>query len=439
MEDGVVTIGLDKRIQYMNRAAEELMGYSLDEAREMPCAEVVHCTACVHNCLLDRALANGKSITRYETVLQNRQGRVYSISSNTALLRDPQGRVIGAVEIIRDCSQIHVLSEALRGKYSFENIIGKNHRMREIYSLLPGLANSRTPVMIEGGLGTGKELLAQAIHQNGPRAGKPFVKIPCGLLTDRLLASELFGHARGAFTGAYVDKVGQFEQAEGGTIFLDEIGDVGPIVQARLLQFLKEDRIERLGDPRGIQADVRVIASTHRRLDSVVKEGSFHPDLHDRLMGAVLRPPLLSERRDDIPLLIEHFLSRYGEEYKKPVRSVSPEAMEVLLNYGFPENIQELENIIEHAVVLCAGETVLPAHLPRDIFAVKDDFVDKTVDHADPLQAMEKELMLKVLAQSGWNFMLAAKRLKISRTTLWRRLKAHGIDRAQSHLSPSKQ
>jgi PAS domain S-box-containing protein len=432
IDDGVVTIGLDKRIKYLNRAAERLLGYSLREARGMSCATIVHCAACDNDCLLDKTFSNGQQITHYETSLKNRAGKILSVSFNTALLRDKGGQVIGEVEIIRDLSRIEALTEELKGKYSFESIIGKNHRMQEIYALIPQVAETPSAVLIQGEPGTGKELLVHAIHQKSPRRDKPFVRVGCQASTQGILASELFGHVKGAFTGALANKMGRLEMADGGTLFLDEIGGLDLYTQNRLVQVLQDGWFERVGDHQKIPVDVRVMAATHRDLEAAIRQGKFRPDLYDLLRTVSIELPPLRERRDDIPLLIQHFIKRYNAEMSKKIEAVSPEAMEVLFNYDYPGNIRELENIIEHAVVLCLGNTVLPSHLPRNIFSVSEDLVELAMKREDPFKVMERQLVLKSLAQTGWNYRATADLLKVSRTTLWRKLKQLGIDRPRS-------
>jgi len=427
LNDSVVTIGLDKKIKYLNKAAERLLGYSKEEAKEMSCAQVVRCAACDNECLLEQTLSTSRNIHDYETVLRNKNGKLVTISTNTVLLKNKSGRVIGGVEIIRDRSQIEALNEALRGRFSFENIIGKNHRMQSVCALLPEMARSESSVLIEGELGTGKELLAHAIHENGPRCEKPFVKVNCGGLTDAMLTCELFGYVKGAFPGAVSNRVGRLDLADGGTLFLDEVGDLSSAVQMKLLQFLKEKQFERVGDHRIIRANVRVLAAAHRDLNSAVERGEFLRELYDQLRTVSIILPPLRERRDDIPLLVQHFLKRFNTLMGKKIKSVAPAAMEILLNYDYPENIQRLENIIEHAVVLCNGSTILPSHLPKDMFYVKDDFIDLAIKQEDPFKILEKQLVLKALSQTDWNYRAAAQRLKISRTTLWRKIKEFDI------------
>jgi PAS domain S-box-containing protein len=432
LNDGVVTIGLDKKIKYLNRAAEELLGYTLEEANGMPCATVVHCTACENDCLLERTLSTGRHVSHYETVLQNKKGRIISASFNTALLKDKKGRIFGGVEIIRDQSQIEALSEQLRGKYSFENFIGKNYRMQEIYALLPKVAKTQSAVLIRGERGTGKELIAHSIHQNSTRRDKPFIKLDCETIAGETLESELFGHVKGAFAGALSDKIGCFELADGGTLFLNEIGHLNRSLQAKLLQVLKNEEFNRIGGTRKVRPDVRILAATCLDLDTAVQRGEFLGELYDRLRTASIELPPLRERRDDIPMLIRHFLKQFNLEMEKKIESVAPEAMDVLVNYDYPGNIQEMENLMEHAVVLCRGKTILPSHLPKNVLEVKENFMEYAAHRKDPLRVMERQLLLKILSEAGWNYKEAASRLKVSRTTLWRKIKNFGIDRPKS-------
>ena len=432
LNDGVVTFGLDKKIMYLNRAAEELLGYTLKEAKGMPCATVVHCLACENDCLLEQALSTGRPVSHYETVLKNKKGRIISASFNTALLKDKKGQVFGGVEIIRDQSQIEALSEQLRGKYSFENFIGKNYRMQEIYALLPKVAMTQSTVLIRGERGTGKELIAHSIHQNSARRDKPFIKINCEAIAGETLESELFGHVKGAFAGAHSDQIGCFELADGGTLFLNEIGHINLSTQAKILQVLKNKEFNRIGATRKVRLDVRVLAATCLDLDTAVQRGEFLKELYDQLQMDSIELPPLRERRDDIPMLIRHFLKQFNREMEKRVESVAPEAMDVLINYDYPGNIQEMENLMEHAVVLCRGRTILPSHLPKNVLEVKENFMDHAAHRKDPLKVIEKQLLLKVLSETGWNYKETASCLTVSRTTLWRKIKRFGINRPPS-------
>ena len=425
IDDGIVTIGLDKKVKYLNKAAEHLLGYSRSEILGRRCSEILKHDICDNECLMEETLDTGRNLSNFQSVLQNRKGEMIPICTSATLLRDRDGQIIGGVEIIRDISRIKELTEELKGKYSFEKIVGKNYRMQEIYDLLPGVAKTKSTVLIEGESGTGKELVAHAIHQNSPRKDKSFVKLNCGALAEGILESELFGHVKGAFTGAIANKAGRFEMADGGTIFLDEIGDMSPSTQIKLLRVLQEEEFERVGDSKRIKVDVRVIAATNMDLRKAIKRGEFREDLYYRLKVVPIRIPSLRERKDDILLLINHFLGKFNREMGKKVLNVSPRAMEILLNYNYPGNVRELENIIEHSMVLCSGNTILPEHLPKDI----QNIVDGVIGEEDPLKALERELIVRVLDQQSWNYKESARMLKMSRTTLWRKMKALSIEK----------
>jgi PAS domain S-box-containing protein len=435
LNDGVVTISLDKKVKYLNRAAEELLGYTLDEAKDRSCAAIVHCEACESNCLLEQTLSTSHNITGYATILRNRSGQRITVSSNTALLKDRAGRVIGGVEIIRDLRQLEALTEQLRGKYAFENILGRNHQMQQIYALLPAVADSPSAILIKGEPGTGKELVAQAIHQNSPRRDRPFIKIQCGGLAEGMLASELFGHSAGAFAGALEEKKGAFELAEGGTVYLEEVGSVGPAVQERLAGVIRDGVVRRVGDQQRIRVDVRVISCASQSLAESVEEETFLPELYESLSKVKIDLPPLRERRDDIPLLADHFVKRFAQETHKRIDGVSADAMQILLNYEYPENIQELESVIAHAVIVCRGNRILPSDLPRNLFKLDDDFLELAVRSKDPIRVMKKQVLLRMLNEDGWNYKKVADRLKWSRTTLWRKIKELGIERPRTKPS----
>ena len=299
--------------------------------------------------------------------------------------------------------------------------------MIEIYQLIPGLARTKSTVLIEGESGTGKESIAHALHYNSPRRDKSYVRVNCGALAEGLLESELFGHIRGAYTGAISNKQGRFELAHEGTIFLDEIGDVTLSTQVKLLRVLQEEEFERVGDTKPVKVDVRVIAATNKDLKKAMEQGQFRQDLYYRLRVVPISLPPLRERRDDIPLLVDHFVKKFNQEMEKNVEQVSPQAMETLLNYDYPGNIRELENIIEHALVLCNGNTILPEHLPKDIQIRKSDQVERAIAREHPLEAIERELIIQILNQCSWNFKETSEKLRISRTTLWRKMKDYHI------------
>jgi two-component system, NtrC family, response regulator HydG len=329
-------------------------------------------------------------------------------------------------QLIEERIRSKALEEEVRSRYAFDHIIAQDREMQVLLKQLPEVARTKSTVLIQGETGTGKELVAHAIHQLSPRADKPFVKVNCPALAEGVLESELFGHVKGAFTGAVTHKIGRFELANGGTIFLDEIGELSASMQVKLLRVLQEEEFERVGESRHRNIDVRVIAATNRDLKNAVEEGLFRQDLYYRLRVVPLTLPPLRERRGDIPPLAYHFLHKYMGEAGKRITAVSPEAMELLCQYDYPGNIRELENIMELAVVRCQGEVILPGDLAGDVR--QKGLVGRAISGVDPCSDLEKELIMTVLHQTGWRYSEAANRLKMSRTTLWRRLRQYQIN-----------
>jgi transcriptional regulator with PAS, ATPase and Fis domain len=335
---------------------------------------------------------------------------------------DDEGAYMGAVLVIRDITKLHDLEEELRGRSKFQNIIGKSKKVQNIFKLVEALSDLGTTVLITGESGTGKELVANALHYSGKRAGKPFVKVNCAALAENLLESELFGHARGAFTGAIKDKQGRFELAKDGTILLDEIGDIPPRIQSKLLRVLEAKTYERVGDAAPKKTEARVIASTNRNLREKVKSGEFREDLYYRLNVVEIELPPMRERLEDIPLLVDHFCSIFETTFKKLINGISDEVMRIFINYRWPGNVRELEHAIEHAFVLCNDRVILPEHLPPYMLgsALK-------TGTGDNQSGGEMELILDILTQTDWNIAKAARMLSMSRPTLYRKMREHGI------------
>ncbi|MBZ0168489.1 hisitidine kinase [Candidatus Methylomirabilis lanthanidiphila] len=321
--------------------------------------------------------------------------------------------------------------QALRDRYQFSNIIGSSQAMLEVYKLVARVADGRSTVLLHGESGTGKELIARAIHYNGPRANAPFVAVNCGALTESLLESELFGHEKGAFTGATAVKRGLFEEAGGGTILLDEVGDMSPALQAKLLRVLQEQEIRRVGGDKSIPVDVRVLASTHRDLWSMVRKQQFREDLYYRLNVVTITLPPLRDRRDDIPMLAYHFMQRCAAANQRPVVGISPDAMMILQQANWPGNVRELEHTIESAVVMTSHEIILPDDLPATLresapVAAAPEFPDLVT-----LEEMERRYLIRVLEETHGNKAQAAKILGIDRRTLYRMAERFGLNLAE--------
>lgn len=425
LEEGIVAIGLDKKILYMNRAAREILKTRDENPISSDCRKVVNSSECQARCVLAKTVETGEPIRNMEISLVDAFGRRRVLRLNTALLKDSAGKVFGGVEIFHDITQIVALKEELKGRYSFGRIIGRSEKMQEIFDLLPVIAQSKSTVLIEGESGTGKELVAHALHENSSRREGPFVKLNCAALSEGVLESELFGHVRGAFTGAVQSRPGRFELASGGTLFLDEIGEISSSMQVKLLRVLQEEEFERVGGTKTVKVDVRVIAATNRDLKQAMETGEFRKDLYYRLRVIPITLPPLRERQEDLPLLIQSFIDRYNAELGKNIQGLTSDAMKVLLNYHYPGNIRELQNIIEHAALLCNESRIDLRHLPGDLLPAQaqSTFLEAAMLESNPVKYLEEQLIKMAMAEYGGNVSEVARRLSMGRSTLWRRLK----------------
>jgi len=422
--DGVFTVDSEWRITSFNRAAEEITGVLKDEAIGQRCCDIFHASICESNCALRKTFETDLPVVNRAAFIIDAGGNRVPISISTAILRDRAGNAIGGVETFRDLSAIEELRRELKKKYTFHDIISKNSEMLRIFDTLPSVAESDSTVLLEGETGTGKELVARALHSLSSRKGNPFVAVNCGALPDTLLESELFGYKSGAFTGARSDKPGRFALAEKGTILLDEISDVSPAMQVRLLRVIQERTYEPLGATKSVTADVRIVAAANKNLDRLVESGDFREDLFYRINVIRISLPPLRERKEDIPLLIEHFLRRFSSLKKKLVTDISPDAMEVMIDYDCPGNIRELENIVEHAVVLCRGTSVELYNVPESVRPADTG----SKPSVKSMKSLEAEYLLDALRRHNWSRIETAKHLGIHKTTLWRKMKKLGIE-----------
>jgi PAS domain S-box-containing protein len=424
--DGVFTVDKDWCISSFNRAAERITGVPREAAIGQRCCDVFRASICETECALRHTLESGEPVVNKAVFIVDTEGRKHPISISTAILRDKTRRVIGGVETFRDLSQVEQLRKELERSYSVGDIIGRSKAMRDLFEVLPAIAASDSTVVVHGASGTGKELFARAIHDLSPRRDKKFVAINCGALPDTLLESELFGHKAGAFTDARTDRVGRFAHAEGGSIFLDEIGDISQAMQIRLLRVLQEHVFEPLGSVEPVRADVRVIVATHRDLAKLVREGLFREDLFYRINVIRLELPALSQRREDIPLLVDHFIGRFNRLQSKDVVGVSEEVLALLMSHDFPGNARELENIIEHAFVLCGGGLIQLEHLPPEVrHGLEVPAIESRP--GTTLRAMEALHISLALHRHGGNRKAAAEELGIHPSTLFRKIKDLGI------------
>ena len=418
--DGVFTVGPDWRITSFNRAAEKITGVPRDEAIGQQCKDVLKANICEKDCCLRKTMKSGTPIINRTVYIIDSGGRRRPVSISTALLKGADGAVLGAVETFRDISVEEDLRKTIEGKYAFEDIVSKNHRMLQLFDILADVADSGSTVLLEGESGTGKELFARAIHNLSPRKKQAFVAVNCGALPDTLLESELFGYKAGAFTDAKRDKAGRFRLAEKGTLFLDEIGDITPAMQVRLLRVLQEKTYEPLGSTESIRHDVRIIAATNKNLEERVRLGLFREDLFYRINVFKITLPPLRERMEDVPLLADHFIRRFNALQQREIEGLSEEALACLMAYDYPGNIRELGNIVERAFILCKAGRIEKIHLPESLFKIGGD------PRPDPLSLREMEAihLTNALRANDWNRPRTARQLGIHKTTLYRKIKA---------------
>jgi PAS domain S-box-containing protein len=422
--DGVFTVDLNWHIISFNRAAEQITGIPKEEAVGKPCYEVFRADICESGCLIRQTIETKSAIMNMPIFIYRADKKRIPISVTTTLLKDTAGKVIGGVETFRDLTAIKQLQDALRKKSSFEDIVSKNEKMFKLFSILPQIAESNSTVLIEGASGTGKELFARALHNSSPNKDGPFVAVNCGALPDTLIESELFGYKAGAFTNARQDKPGRFAMAQNGTIFLDEIGDVSPAIQIRLLRVLQEKVYEPLGGTQAVKTNARVIAATHRNLEKLVAEGNFREDLYFRINVIKLSIPPLAERKEDIPLLVDHFIERLNHEKSKNIIGIDQEAITALMLHAWPGNVRELENAVEHALVLCREDMIRLRDLPAHLVPAGDAVI---LPQGVTIKEIEKSAILQALQRNNWKRVKTARELGIDKNSLRRKMMRFGI------------
>ncbi|MCG6918439.1 MAG: sigma 54-interacting transcriptional regulator [Deltaproteobacteria bacterium] len=437
MMDGLMVVDPEGVIISINKAMEIITGYSKDELVGQSCS-ILDCDACFGTRAEGHdkycALFKEGHVSRRKCMLRKKDGKPLHVNKNAAILKDSDGRVIGGVETLTDLTEVVSkervicrLRRELSGEDGFHGILGKSSVMRQVFDLISSAAQSAAPVVIYGESGTGKELVAAAIHKLGPRGGAPFIKVNCAALSESLLESELFGHVKGAFTGADRSRVGRFEAANGGDIFLDEIGDLPLSTQVKLLRVLQEKEIEKVGDHRPIAIDVRILAATNKDLHKLMEEGSFREDLYYRIGVIPIYLPPVRERREDIPLLVETFINRIRLKTDKPITGMSKEALDLLFHYDWPGNVRELINVIEYSFVLCHQGEIMPNHLPNRVTGKQPRMAQKGRAAKRQTEDEERKRLLEALEATGGNQSKAAEILGISRVTLWKRLKTYDI------------
>ena len=426
--DGVFTVDDDWNITSFNRAAEEITGIPHEQAIGQKCFDVFQASICQTKCALRNTMESGRRWVDQRIDILNSRGEKVPVSISTSILRDENDNAVGGVETFRDLSAIELLRKEIDDRYTFQGIISKNHQIRQIFDILPDIAASDSTVLIEGPTGSGKELVAKAIHNLSKRAERKYVAVNCGALPDTLLESELFGYMKGAFTDAKKDKPGRFALAEGGTLFLDEIGDISTSLQVKLLRVLQEKEYEPLGATTTVKANVRVIVATNRILAEQVARGAYREDLYYRLNVVRIVLPPLANRREDIPLLANHFIRQFNTEQGKRIDGISEDALALLMRHSFPGNVRELQNIIEHAVVLCRNGRIEVDYLPAEL--VNGQSVANVAEPeptGNPLLEAEAETIRRTLREYDGHRGKTATALGIDKSTLWRKMKRYAI------------
>jgi two-component system, NtrC family, response regulator HydG len=437
MAEGLIVISSEGTILMINHSFEQMFGYRSEEIVGKSC-DLLECDVCEFkgqggNKPWCRLFDLGRDIKK-RCLVKGKNGSYRPVLKKASILKDDSGKAIGAVEILTDISEIDqldqkvdLLSKQLSEEGQFFGIIGKSPSLKKVFDIMIKAAQSDAPIIIYGESGTGKELVAQAIHQLGVRKDKPFVQLNCAALNESLLESELFGHMKGAFTGAYRHRIGRFEAANGGDIFLDEIGDVPLSIQVKLLRVLEVNKIERVGDHQSIPVDVRLITATNRDLNQLINDNLFREDFYFRINVIPIKIPPLRDRQEDIPLLVNSFVHRLRDRTGKPITGLDHDSLELFLKYQWPGNVRELKSALEYAFVIAEEGLINLCHLPTSMTEKELPMID-TAAIPNGNMPSEKNELIQALRQSKGNQTKAAKILGIARVTVWNRMKKYGIE-----------
>jgi len=429
LDIGVLTVDRGGYVTLFNSTAESITGFTRGEVIGNSCSKLFGKASSQDLLQFEETITDGRSRSSADGAIKTRQGQFIPMRANYMALKNESGSIVGGLATISDLSLKYQFNSEIKGRYTFYDMVGKDPAIQKIFEIVPVLASSDATILIEGPTGTGKDILAKVIHNVSTRANRPLVKVNCAALPDNLLESEMFGYVKGAFTGAEKDKPGRFQEADGGTIFLDEIGDLPLALQAKLLRVLEDKEFYPLGSRKTTKVDVRIISATNQNLGRLVREKRFREDLFYRLNVMRLELPPLKARGADIPLLISHILKRMSATRDTRVENFTNDAMEVLLNYDYPGNIRELENIIEHALIVCRDKTIERSHLP---LALQSGIaaplpVEENRSFEKEIEFSERTLILDMLRKHNWNKGKTATALSINRTTLWRKMKKYEL------------
>ena len=438
MADGVFTLNSEGRITSWNPAMERISGYKAEEVLGRSCS-LLNFNRCFGRAcptgLEECGILRHEQPETTECFLTHKDGYDVPVVKCARVVKNDNGEIVGVVETVTDLTELKEARKRAEEAISrlvelhrFDRIIGKSHGMQQVFSAIKAAAASDATVLLEGESGTGKELVAGAIHYNSPRSRMPFVTVNCSALSEPLLESELFGHVRGAFTGAIRDRKGRFEEADGGTIFLDEVGEISPYIQVKLLRVLQEKEIERVGESTRRKVDIRIIAATNKELMDLVRRGHFREDLYYRLKVFPIHIPPLRTRKEDIPLLVSHFVAHQNKKTGKKIRGLSQAAMRILMDHDWPGNVRELQNAIEHAFVLCDEEYIDVFDLPVEIRQLayrpyKGARVGISAERPTKRDNLNKEMLIDLLEKCNWNKAEVARQIGLSRTAVWKYMK----------------
>ncbi len=426
LPEGAFMVNTRWQICYFNEAAQRITGFSKREAVGKFCWEIFRSEMCHNSCPMRKSMSTGEVLLDREVEIISKTGEKKLIVVNTSQVKKSGNKVFGGLETFHECGYMQASTAKMTGQPLFADIVGVSSKMQEIITRLPMIAASESNVLIQGESGTGKELIARAVHLHSSRRKGPLVAVNCSAIPETLLESELFGHERGAFTGAIAAKPGRFELAKGGTLFLDEIGDLKPQVQVKLLRVLEDRAFERVGGTRKIPLEARIIAATNVELKEAMRQGRFREDLYYRLFTVPIYMPPLRERREDIPILVKHFVEQLNCKLNKKVRGVEPKVMKSFCHHHWPGNVRELQHILEYCFVFVKGPVIFERYLPSMETSWTDRGLELDIEGA-PLQALEKKAIITALEAASGNKQEAARLLQISRTKLWRKIKAHKI------------